>query len=174
MDHQPRSVKILNMDPTGKAPKTPDMEPGSQSSPGPTSRPLRFLGQTHVLGAQIAQPNVLTIGTSSAMLEQTAASRAGGICSCAMAASREEAGRLGAWKNTSWEPVIFTPSSASLKRLPGRVWMCSGWSTGYLRCANCGGRSAVVSAELSGVVLVTKLQSTFPSTRPKKGTKLAP
>jgi len=144
------------------------MDHGSEPNLGPSSPPSRFLGPTHALGAQIALPDALTIGQSSATLERLAASRDGGICSCAMAKSREEAGRLGAWKNTSWEPVIFMPSSQSLKRLPGRVWMCSGWTTGYLKCVSCGGRSAVVSAELSGVVLVTKLQSMLVSTPPKR------
>ena len=144
------------------------MDPGSQSNPGPSSPPSRFLGQTHVLGAQIAQQGALTIGQSSAMLEHQAATLAGGICSCAMAASREAAGRLGDWKNTSWEPVIFMPSSQSLKRLPGRVWMCSGWSTGYLKCESCGGHVAVVSAALSGSVVHTMLHSTFRSTPLKK------
>jgi len=140
---------------------------GSPSNPGLSSPPSHFHGQTHSLGAQIAQPGALTIGQSSAMLERRAASLVGGICSCEMAKSRAEAGRQGVWKNTNWEPVIFMPSSQSMTPLPGRVWMCSGWSTGYLRCAICGGRSAVVSAELSGVVLATRLVSTLANTRRK-------
>jgi len=148
----------------------PGMDPGSQSNPGASSAHSLSRGRIHALDAQIALHDVLTIGQSSAMLEHQAASLDGGICSCAMSKSRKEAGRLGEWKNTSWEPVIFMPSSQSLKRLPGRVWMCSGWTTGYLKCVSCGGRSAVVSAELSGVVLVTTLQSTLAST-PRKPTK---
>jgi len=149
------------------------MDPGSQSNRGPSSRPSPSQGLTPAQVAQIAHSDVLSIGQSSAMLEQAAASLDGGICSCAMAKSRQEAGRLGDWKNTNWVPVIFTPSSQSLKRLPGRVWMCSGWTTGYLECASCGGRSAVVSAELSGVVLVTTLPNTLAST-PRKRTKPGP
>ena len=148
-------------------------DPGSQSNPGPSSRPSRFLGQTHAQGAQIALPDALTIGQSSDMLARQAASLVGGICSCEMGISREKAGRQGVWKNISWEPVIFMPSLRSINPLPGRVWMLSGWTTGYLRCGSCGGRSAVVSAELSGAVLATKLQSTLAST-PQKRTKRAP
>jgi len=149
------------------------MDRGSVSNPGPSSQPSRFLGQTLVLGAQTALPDALTIGQSSAMLERRAASLAGGICSCELAISRTEAGRQGAWKDISWEPVMFMPSSRSMRPLPGRVWMCSGWTTGYLICVKCGGRSAVVSAELSGVVLATKLQSTLANTR-RKRTKRVP
>jgi len=149
------------------------MAPGSQSNRGPSSLPSRFLGQTPVLGAQTVLPGALTIGQSSDMLEQQAASLDGGICSCEMGKSRQEAGRQGAWKSTNWEPVTFMPSLRSLRPLPGRVWMCSGWTTGYLKCASCGGRSAVVSAELSGVVLVTTLRSMLVSTR-RKRTKLGP
>jgi len=146
------------------------MDHGSESNPGPSSAPSLFPGQTHVLDAQIALPGVLTIGQSSAMLERQAASLVGGICSCEMAASRQAAGRQGVWKNINWEPVIFMPSSRSIRPVPGRVWMVSGWSTGYLRCASCGGRSGVVSAELSGVALVTTLHSMLVNT-PRKGRK---
>jgi len=149
------------------------MDPGSASNRGPSLQPSRFLGQTLVLGAQTVLPDALTIGQSSAMLERRAASLAGGICSCELATSRKEAGRQGAWKDINWVPVIFMPSSRSLTPLPGRVWMCSGWSTGYLTCVKCGGRSAVVSAELSGVALVTKLVATLQSTR-RKRTKPVP
>jgi len=144
------------------------MVPGSQSNPGPSSPLSPSLGQTHALGAQIALRDALTIGQSLAMLERQAASLAGGICSCEVATSREKAGRQGVWKNTNWVPAIFMPSSQSIRALPGRAWMCSGWTTGYLTCANCGGRSAVVSAELSGVVVATKLVATLPSTRRKR------
>jgi len=150
----------------------PLTDPGSASNPGASSQPSRFLGQTLVLGAQTALPGVLTIGQSGAMLARRAASLVGGICSCEKVLSRQEAGRHGVWKDISWEPVIFTPSLRSLTPLPGRVWMCSGWTTGYLICASCGGRSAVVSAELSGVVLATKLVCTLVNT-PRKRTKPA-
>jgi len=146
------------------------MVPGSQSNPGSSSLLLPSHAQTHALGVQIALQGALSIGQSSDMLVRAAASHDGGICSCEVATSREKAGRQGVWKSTSWAPVIFMPSSQSIRPLPGRAWMCSGWTTGYLICVSCGGRSAVVSAELSGVVLATKLVATLAST-PLKRTK---
>jgi len=145
----------------------PAMDHGSASSPGLSLQPSPFLAPAHALGAQIALPDALTIGQSSAMLKRRAASLAGGICSCELATFRKEAGRQGVWKDISWEPVIFMPSLRSMTPLPGRVWMFSGWTTGYLICAKCGGRSAVVSAELNGVTLATKLEYTLQSTPPK-------
>jgi len=142
-------------------------EPGSGFNPGPSSVPSPSLDLTHVLGAQIALQGALTIGQSSAMLVQAAHSLSGGICSCEMALPRQEAGGREVWKNISWVPVIFMPSLPSLKRLPGRAWMLSGWSTGYLRCGNCGSLSAVVSAALSGSVVVSTLRPTSLSTPPK-------
>ena len=144
------------------------MVPGSQSNPGHSSPHLPSPGRTPAQAAQIALQGVLTIGQSLAMLERRAVSLAGGVCSCEQATSRHKAGRQGVWKDTSWEPVIFMPSFRSIRPLPGRAWMCSGWTTGYLICASCGGRSAVVSAELSGVVLATTLVATSASTPPKR------
>jgi len=144
-----------------------DTDPGSQSNPGPTSPHLLSPDLTPVLGAQTVLPGALSIGQSSDMLVQAALSLDGGICSCAMALPREEVGGREVWKGTSWEPVIFMPSLQSLKRLPGRAWMFSGWSTGYLKCRNCGGRAAVVSAALSGSATVTMLHATFLSTAQK-------
>jgi len=145
----------------------PGTDPGSLYNPGTTSAPLPSLDLTHVLGAQIALHDALTIGQSSDMLVQAARSQDGGICSCAMALSRKEVGARAAWKNTDWVPVIFMPSLPSLKRLPGRAWMLSGWTTGYLRCQICGAMSAVVSAALSGSVVVSMLHATFLNTAPK-------
>ena len=146
----------------------PGTDPGSQSNPGESSPPSPFPDQISSLGVQIALPDVLTIGQSLAMLERQASSLVGGICSCEMAASRLTVGRQGVWKNINWEPVTFMPSLRSIRPVPGRVWMVSGWSTGYLRCVSCGGRSAVVSAELSGVALVTTLHSMLANTPPKR------
>lgn len=148
-------------------------DPGSLYNHGTSFAPLLSPDLTHVLGAQIAQHDALTIGQSSDMLVQAARSLDGGICSCELALPRQEVGAREAWKDTSWVPVIFMPSLPSLKRLPGRAWMLSGWSTGYLRCRSCGGMSAVVSAALSGSVVVSMLHATFLNTAPKP-TKLAP
>jgi len=145
----------------------PGTDPGSASNLGPSSRPLLSLDLTQLLGAQIALHDALTIGQSSDMLVQAARSLDGGICCCAVALSRAEVGGREAWKDTSWVPVIFMPSLPSLKRLPGRAWMLSGWSTGYLKCKNCGAISAVVSAALSGSVVVSMLHATFLNTAPK-------
>lgn len=143
------------------------MDTGSDANPGPSSAPSPSLDLTPVLGAQIALQDALTIGQSSDMLEQAALSLSGGICYCEMASPRQEAGERGVWKNTSWVPVIFMPSLPSLKRLPGRAWMLSGWSTGYLKCGNCGRLVAVVSAALSGSVVVNMLHATSRNTRRK-------
>jgi len=144
------------------------MDRGSQSNPGPSSAPSRSPDPIPNPGAQTALQGALTIGQSSDMLVQAAASHDGGICSCEMALPRKEVGGRGVWKDTSWVPVTFTPLLQSLKRLPGRAWMFSGWSTGYLRCEICGGLVAVVSAVLSGSVVHTMLRSTFQSTAPKR------
>jgi len=137
---------------------------GSASNPGHYSARLPSHDPIPNLGAQIALQGVLTIGQSSVMLARAAASHAGGICSCEKALPRKEVGGRAVWNDTSWVPVIFMPSLPSLKRLPGRAWLFSGWSTGYLRCESCGGLVAVVSAALSGSVVHTMLHSTFPST----------
>ena len=147
-------------------PKSP-MDPGLASNPGHSSAHSPFHDPIPNLGAQIALLGALTIGQSSDMLEQAAASHAGGICSCEKALPRREVGGRGVWNDTSWVPVIFMPSLPSLRRLPGRAWMFSGWSTGYLKCESCGGLVAVVSAALSGSVVHTMLHSTFQSTPPK-------
>jgi len=150
-------------------PKSP-MDHGLASNPGHSSAHSPFHGPVPNLGAQTALLGALTIGQSSDMLVQAAASHAGGLCSCEKALRRREVGGRGVWNDTSWEPVIFMPSLQSLKRLPGRAWMFSGWTTGYLKCESCGGLVAVVSAALSGSVVHTMLHSTFQST-PRKRTK---
>lgn len=142
-------------------------DPGLVSNPGHSSAHSPFLDPILNLGAQTALLGVLTIGQSSDMLVRAAASHDGGVCCCEKALPRREVGGRGVWKDTSWVPVIFMPSLPSLKRLPGRAWMFSGWSTGYLRCVSCGGLAAVVSAALSGSVVHTMLHYTFPSTPPK-------
>jgi len=149
------------------SPKTSAMDPGSESNPGNYSPHSPSLDPTPLLGAQIALQGAHTIGQSLDMLERAASSQDGGICSCKEAKSRQAVGQRGVWKNTSWVPVIFTPYLASLRMLPGRAWQLSGWSTGYLQCLNCGGRSAVVSLELSGCAVTTTLHVTLPSTLPK-------
>jgi len=146
---------------------TSPTDPGLQSNPGHSFAHSPSPDPIPNLGAQIALQGALTIGQSSDMLVQAAASHDSGICSCVMALPRKEVGGRGVWNDTSWVPVIFMPSLQSLKRLPGRAWMFSGWSTGYLRCASCGGLVAVVSAALSGSVVHTMLHSTFQSTAPK-------
>ncbi len=147
---------------------TSPTDPGLVSNPGHSSAPSPSLDQTLNLGAQVALQGAFTIGQSSDMLVQAAASHDGGICSCELALPRKEVGGRGVWSDTSWVPVIFMPSLPSLKRLPGRAWMFSGWSTGYLRCASCGGLVAVVSAALSGSVVHTMLHSTLQSTRRRR------
>jgi len=142
-------------------------DPGLASNPGHFSAHSPFPDPIPLRDAQIALPGVLSIGQSSAMLVQAAASHAGGICSCEKALPRREVGGRGVWNATSWVPVIFMPSLPSLKRLPGRAWMFSGWSTGYLKCESCGGLVAVVSAALSGSVVHSMLHATFQSTPPK-------
>jgi len=148
-------------------PMTPS-DPGLVSSRGHSSGPSPFPDPLQLRDVQIALPGVLSIGQSSDMLEQAAASQGFGICYCEKALSRQEVGGRGVWSDTSWVPVIFTAFSPSLKRLPGRAWMFSGWSTGYLKCENCGALVAVVSAALSGSVVHTMLHSTFQSTPPRK------
>jgi len=148
------------------------MDRGSKSNLGPSSEPSHSLALTLAQGAQIALQGAHNIGQSLDMLEQAASSASGGICSCEMATSRQEAGPLGVWKNTSWVPVIFIPWSRSLQRLPGRAWLVSGTSTGYLACVTCGGRVAVVSAVLSGSVVVKQLHATLQNT-PRKKTRQA-
>jgi len=150
----------------GQNPTSPT-DPGFQSNPGHSSAHSPFLDPILKLGAQIALQGALNIGQSSDMLVRAAASHVGGTCSCEKALPRKEVGGRGVWNDTSWVPVIFMPSLPSLKRLPGRAWMFSGWSTGYLRCESCGGLVAVVSAALSGSVVHTMLHSTFLSTPPK-------
>jgi len=147
-------------------PTTPT-DPGLVSNPGHSFAPSPFLDPIPLRDAQIALPGVLSIGQSSDMLEQAVASLIGGVCSCEKALRRQEVGGRGVWNDTSWEPVIFMPSLQSLRRLPGRAWMFSGWSTGYLKCENCGSYVAVVSAALSGSVVHTMLHVTFQSTPPK-------
>jgi len=142
------------------------MDLGSASNRGPSSVPSLFPDLTPFLGAQIALPDALTIGQSLAMLEHHASSPDGGICSCKTGKSRPEAGRLGVWKDTNWVPVIFMPYLPSLRRRPGRAWMFSGWSTGFLRCVICGGLVAVVSAELSGCVVTHTLHATLANIAP--------
>jgi len=137
---------------------------GSGFNRGPSSPPLHSLDLNLIQGAQIALQDVLTIGQSSDMLVQAASFPAGGICCCKMALLRQEVGRRGVWRDINWVPVIFMPSLPSLRRLPGRAWMLSGWCTGYLRCATCGGLVAVVSAALSGSVVVNMLHATSLST----------
>jgi len=146
---------------------TQPSDPGLVSNPGHFSSPSPSPDPIPLLGAQIALPGALTIGQSSDMLVQAAATHASGICSCSKALRRREVGARGAWNDTSWVPVIFMPLLPSLKRLPGRAWMLSAWSTGYLKCASCGGLVAVVSAALSGSVVHTMLHSTLASTPPK-------
>jgi len=156
----------MNQNPTSPT------DPGLVSNPGHSSAHSPFLDPIPNLGAQTALQGVLTIGQSSDMLVQAAASHVGGICSCEKALPRREVGGRGVWNATSWVPAIFMPSLPSLKRLPGRAWMFSGWSTGYLKCESCGGLVAVVSAALSGSVVHTMLHSTFQSTLRKRA-KLA-
>jgi len=98
---------------------TSPTDPGLASNPGHFFAHSPSLGLIPNLGAQIALPGALTIGQSSDMLVQAAASHAGGICSCEKALPRKEVGGRGVWNDTSWEPVIFMPSLPSLKRLPG-------------------------------------------------------
>jgi len=152
----------MNQNPTSPT------DPGLVSNPGHSSAHSPSPDPIPTLGAQIALQGALNIGQSSGMLMRAAAFHVGGICSCEKALPRKEVGGRGVWNDTSWVPVIFMPSLPSLKRLPGRAWMFSGWSTGYLRCVNCGGLVAVVSAALSGSVVHTMLHSTFQSTPPKR------
>jgi len=149
------------------------MATGSESNPGPTSEPSPSQGQIPKWGAHDAPQDAQIIGRSSDTHAPVSVSAVGGICSCEMAKSRQEAGPHGAWKNTNWVPVTFTASLPSLRRLPGRAWMLSVSTTGYLECRKCGERSAVVSAELSGSVVLTMLHATSPSIAPKE-TKLGP
>jgi len=148
-------------------PTTPS-DPGLVSNPGHFSSPSPFLDPIRLLDVQIALHGVLDIGQSSDMLVQAAASQNFGICYCEKALPRQEVGGRGVWNDTNWVPVIFIPSLPSLKRLPGRAWMFSGWTTGYLRCGSCGDLVAVVSAALSGSVVHTMLHSTFQNMPPRK------
>jgi len=152
------------MDPNPTSPT----DPGLVSNPGHSSALSPSLDPIPLRDAQIALPGVLTIGQSSDMLVQAAVSRAGGMCSCEKGLPRWEAGGRGVWSDTSWVPVIFMPSLPSLKRLPGRAWMFSGWSTGYLKCKSCGGIVAVVSAALSGSVVHTMLHYTSRNTQRRR------
>lgn len=144
------------------------MPSGSKTSPGPSSRPSPSRGRTQFPDARTALLNAQNIGQSSAILAHQAASQGGGLCSCVMGSARLEAGARGAWKSISWEPVIFMPYLPSLKALPGRAWMFTGWTDGYLKCVDCGKIVAVVSAELSGVAVVNRLAGMSASTPRKK------
>jgi len=148
-------------------PTTPS-DPGFQSNPGHFSSHSPSPDPIQLRDVQIALPGVLNIGQSSDMLVQAAASQGYGICYCEKALSRHEVGGRGVWNDTSWAPVIFMPSLPSLRRLPGRAWMLSAWTTGFLKCESCGGLVAVVSAALSGSVVHTMLHSTFQNTPPRK------
>lgn len=148
------------------------MVTGSDANPGPSFAPSPSPGQLPKRGAHDALQDARSIGRSLDTLVPAKSSPDGGACCCEMATYRLDHGPRGAWKNTSWVPVTCTPSLPSLRRLPGRAWMCSVSITGYLECVNCGGRSAVVSAELSGSVVLNMLPATSRNIAPK-GTKLA-